>query len=186
MIFYGMNWNGVKEFYRYDLEENTIQRYFQDIPGVSGISSDQYQDVVGTYSDLLHDYDMRGIVIIFLGVVCAGLVVTLIVVLKKKGGKPKTDDGGKPEKKSRRKPEDHLAAAEQAASRETDIRKEEPEEEALEENRDQGSENAGGGEGSAPEEVDFQLVDLDSDDEELPEERQENKDEDDDIELIDL
>lgn len=186
MIFYGMNWNGVKEFYRYDLEENTIQRYFQDIPGVSGISSDQYQDVVGTYSDLLHDYDMRGIVIIFLGVVCAGLVVTLIVVLKKKGGKPKTNDGGKPEKKSRRKPEDHLAAAEQAASRETDIRKEEPEEEALEENRDQGSENAGGGEGSAPEEDDFQLVDLDSDDEELPEERQENKDEDDDIELIDL
>ena len=29
-------------------------------------------------------------------------------------------------------------------------------------------------------------MDLDSDDEELPEERQENKDEDDDIELIDL
>lgn len=206
MIFYGMNWNGVKDFYRYDLEENTIQRYFQDIPGVSGISSDQYQDVVGTYTDLLHDYDMRGIVIIFLIAVSAGLAVALVVVLKKKG-KAAPDDGGRPERKSRRRQEeDGLAAAQQAASSSGDRipgpeevqsqsqggtePEEYPEDGRFDEKYVQESEADDLEVTDLDEEDDLELVDLDGDGEEQPDgeagEQKTEEEDDDDIELIDL
>lgn len=191
MIFYGMNWNGVKDFYRYDLEENTIQRYFQDIPGVSGISSDQYQDVVGTYTDLLHDYDMRGIVIIFLIAVAAGLAIALIVVVKK-GGKQK-DDGGRPEKKSRKKKdEDQLAAAQQAASREEKHRERHPEPEKPEEPETEEvpdlSEEDDLEVTDLDDEDEMEVLDLDGEEDEPDSEAKEKntEDDDDDIELIDL
>lgn len=171
IIFYGMNWNGNKDFYRYDLEENTIQRYFQDVPGQPGISSEQYKDVVVTYKDLLHDYDMRGIVIIFLAIVSAGLVVALVVVIKKKGSHAAAGKQEIREKKSRKKESGELLAAQsQAATREMPV-EEEPEEE---------------------EEDDFEFVELDEEEDqaEALQEKQETKpdngDSDDDFEFIDL
>ena len=44
-VFYAMNWNGEKEFYRYDLKEKTIQRYF-----ASGVSGDEYTKLAKTYA----------------------------------------------------------------------------------------------------------------------------------------
>ncbi len=215
MIFYGMNWNGTKDFYRYDLEENTIQRYFQDLPGVDGISSEQYKDVVVTYKDLLHDYDMRGIMIIFLAVVSAGLAVALIVVVRRKGN----GSGKNPEKSSRRREGSRIAAAQQAAAGERKDRgtgkdSGEPEEdyEPEQPEEDYGPEEPEAEDPVIPEEDpfteitvespepdadeddDFEFVDLDLDDEEDGEETDTKKtdtkkteeEEDDDFEFIDL
>ncbi len=189
MIFYGMNWNGTKDFYRYDLEENTIQRYFQDLPGVDGISSEQYKDIALTYKDLLHDYDMRGVVIIFLIVVSAGLAVALIVVARRKGGKARPEVKERTEKKSRRRDGGKLAAAEQAAAEAytaaepEEIPQErnwEPEDGFLQpENEDRLPERE-----TEPED-DFEFVDLDLEPEDVPEPKK-PEDEDDDFEFIDL
>ena len=193
MIFYGMNWNGEKDFYRYDLKENTIQRYFQDLPGVDGISSDQYQDVVVTYSDLLHDYDMRGIIIIFLGAVSAALAVALIVVVRRKGRPHPDGNGERPERKSRRRAADDRleAAGRQAASREPNIRETaEPEDDSFEDSLEDGSFEEEPEDFPEDEEKydDFEFVDLDLDEDDESSDDKKNKEdeEDDDLELIDL
>ena len=194
MIFYGMNWNGEKDFYRYDLKENTIQRYFQDLPGVDGISSDQYQDVVVTYSDLLHDYDMRGIIIIFLGAVSAALAVALIVVVRRKGRPHPDGNGERPERKSRRRAADDRleAAGQQAASREPNIRETaaETEDDSFDDSFEDGSFEEEPEDFPEDEEEydDFEFVDLDLDEDDESSDDKKNKEdeEDDDLELIDL
>ena len=189
MIFYGMNWNGTKDFYRYDLEENTIQRYFQDLPGVDGISSEQYKDIALTYKDLLHDYDMRGVVIIFLIVVSAGLAVALIVVARRKGGKARPEVKERTEKKSRRRDGGKLAAAEQAAAEAYTAA--EPEEIPQDRNWEpedgflQPEDEERLPERETEPEDDFEFVDLDLEPENVPEPKK-PEDEDDDFEFIDL
>ncbi len=206
MIFYGMNWNGTKDFYRYDLEENTIQRYFQDLPGVDGISSEQYKDVVVTYKDLLHDYDMRGIVIIFLAAVSAGLAAALIVVIRRKGA----GSGRNPETAGRRRNGSRLAAAQQAAAEEKETpasgRRKKPEKDEEESRGQDGPdseepvieeepfrEERETAEPETDEDDDFEFVDLDLEEEdesgtetEKTGTKKAEEDEDDDFEFIDL
>lgn len=202
MIFYGMNWNGTKDFYRYDLEENTIQRYFQDLPGVDGISSEQYKDVVVTYKDLLHDYDMRGIMIIFLAAVSAGLAVALIVIVRRKGGA-----GEESRAHSRSRKQDGRIAAAQQAATETDhgedsaeeeietILLDDTEEEPNEEPDDEPVTEKDREPETDEEDSDFEFVDLDLDEtdaeateteETETDKKKKNDEEDDDFEFIDL
>ena len=56
-VFYAMNENGEKDFYRYDLTEKTLQRYFRD--PASGTASDGQGATVDEYNSLLKDYNMR-------------------------------------------------------------------------------------------------------------------------------
>ncbi|MFR4440516.1 MAG: cadherin-like beta sandwich domain-containing protein, partial [Hungatella sp.] len=57
-VFYGMNEAGEKGFYRYDLKEKTMQRYFQDPLASSDVSMDKYVTVAEDYNALLKDYQI--------------------------------------------------------------------------------------------------------------------------------
>lgn len=88
-VFYGMNEAGEKGFYRYDLKEKTMQRYFQDPLASSDVSMDQYVTVAEDYNALLKDYQMRLYMIIALVVLSAALLIAVVILLKKNGsGEP--------------------------------------------------------------------------------------------------
>lgn len=85
-LFYGMNWNGEKALYRYDLEENTIQRYFQEPIGSNGtISAEQYKTVMSDYQELFHKYEMRGLMALTFGIAALILLAAVIVMSVKSG-----------------------------------------------------------------------------------------------------
>lgn len=77
-VFYAMNWNGEKEFYRYDLKEKTIQRYF-----ASGVSGDEYTKLAKTYEALRKDYSMQFYILIAVSVMALVLLVIVILLLRK-------------------------------------------------------------------------------------------------------
>lgn len=84
-VVYGMNWNGEKGFYRYDISEKTIQRYFKDPALDTMISQEQYVSVATDYNDLLHDFQIRGWILVGLLAAVVVLVILLIVVLASRG-----------------------------------------------------------------------------------------------------
>lgn len=92
-VFYGMNAAGEKNFYRYDLTEKTIQRYFQDPAVDTGVSTEQYSEVVTQYNDLLHDFQIQRIILIVL-VAVALVLFALMLYLLLKGGKGNPPRGG--------------------------------------------------------------------------------------------
>lgn len=124
-VFYAMNAAGEKDFYRYDLTEKTIQRYFQDPAIDSGISREEYIKVAEDYNALLEDYKIRLYIIIGLAAVSAVLLILVVVLLvsrkpeeyhqKGRGG-----EGSEDETRSRRRP---------VSREEQYMRDEEPEEE---------------------------------------------------------
>ena len=73
-IFYGMNENGESSYYRYDLTENTLQRYFHDPAGANEYR-EKYIATAMEYNALLHDYEIRFWIII---VLTAVIVILLI------------------------------------------------------------------------------------------------------------
>ena len=115
-LFYGMNWNGDKALYRYDLEENTIQRYFQEPIGSNGtVSADQYQELVNEHQDLINQYENRGMIVIILSVVSGLLLIAVIVTaVKSRKGSTAAETAGR----TRRR-----AAAEAAVSAEKEQEK---------------------------------------------------------------
>ena len=57
-IFYGMNDAGDLNFYRYDLEEKTIQRYFSDpLNDQASENAAKYPELVSNYDHLVHRYN---------------------------------------------------------------------------------------------------------------------------------
>lgn len=79
-IFYGVNEKGEKGFYRYDLKERTMQRYFRDVAGESDISQEQYVEVAEQYNALTRDYKIRLYIIIGLGVLSVILMIVSIML----------------------------------------------------------------------------------------------------------
>lgn len=77
-VFYAMNWNGEKAFYRYDLKEKTVQRYF-----ASGVSNDEYTKLAKTYEALRKDYGMQFYILIAVSVMALVLLVIVILLLRK-------------------------------------------------------------------------------------------------------
>lgn len=80
-LFYAMNWNGEKSFYRYDLSEKTIQRYF-----ASGVSNDKYVEMADTYNELTKDYHTQFYILIAVSVLALALLVVVIILLRKGNG----------------------------------------------------------------------------------------------------
>lgn len=104
-VFYGMNENGDQDFYRYDLRDKTVQRYFADQNGSSEISNEQYVDAVEKYNDLVDTYKVTRLIMFALAGVSAVLLIVLILVsTKKRGGKDQ------PYERSGREPEARPAA----------------------------------------------------------------------------
>ncbi len=79
-VFYGMNEAGDQDFYRYDLKDKTIQRYFVD-QEADPETSDQYVEVVNKYNSLVDDYSLMQKLAIGLGVAAAVLLILVIVLL---------------------------------------------------------------------------------------------------------
>ncbi len=77
-VVYGMNENGEKGLYRYDIGEKTFQRYFEDPSLATQYDDAQVEELLNQYNSLCEDYNIRLIVIIALIVIC--LVLFLIVV----------------------------------------------------------------------------------------------------------
>lgn len=81
-VFYAMNEQGEKDFYRYDLSEKTLQRYFEDpASGKNSVSMEQYVATAEEYNSLLHDYNVRFWIIIGLIALSAILLIVVILLL---------------------------------------------------------------------------------------------------------
>lgn len=84
-VVYGMNENGEKGLYRYDIGEKTIQRYFEDPALQSSYSDEEVEAFLQEYNGMYKLYRLRLVLIIVLAVVCLILLTTVILLLKKKG-----------------------------------------------------------------------------------------------------
>lgn len=103
-IFYAINEDGESGFYRYDLTEKTLQRYFHDPAG--GASEQKYNEIALEYNSLLHDYEIRFWIIIGLIVLAVILLIVIIVLVAGRGGRDdfmekRDDDGWDPEPRER-------------------------------------------------------------------------------------
>lgn len=87
-IFYGMNDAGDLEFYRYDLGEKTLQRYFKDPVGEDiQQKANDYSDLIDKYDSLVSRYNFQFILSCILGTTSLLLALFLIIhfITKKKG-----------------------------------------------------------------------------------------------------
>lgn len=80
-VVYAMNWKGEKHFYRYDLVENTMQRYFESD---SAAVSQEDLEKIALYDELSKDYDVRFWIIMALIAVAVILFALVVVLLFKK------------------------------------------------------------------------------------------------------
>ncbi len=102
-IFYATNENGETDFYRYDLSEKTIQRYFRD-PLVDAAGDAEYAALVDNYNSLLNDYNLRFYIIIGLIALAVILLIVIIALVATRGGKDdfyekqRQDGGNYPER----------------------------------------------------------------------------------------
>lgn len=107
-IFYAINEEGESGFYRYDLTEKTLQRYFHD-PAGGGEFEEKYNATAIEYNSLLHDYEIRFWIIIGLIALAAILLIVIIVLIAGRGQRDDFmekrddgDDGWDPEPRERR------------------------------------------------------------------------------------
>ncbi|MCI8295895.1 MAG: hypothetical protein HFG22_08430 [Lachnospiraceae bacterium] len=80
-VFYAMNAAGEKDFYRYDLTEKTIQRYFKDPTAESGYTKEETESFIAQHQQMQKDYQFRLYVIIVLVAVSVLLLIFVIVLL---------------------------------------------------------------------------------------------------------
>lgn len=114
-VVYGMNENGEKGLYRYDIGEKTIQRYFEDPAVKSSYSDEEVEAFIQEYNSMNQLYRLRLVIIIALGAVCVILLIMVIVLLKKKAGGNGTDhsrnQGMSNSGGSRRQSDDSISSA---------------------------------------------------------------------------
>ena len=77
-VVYGMNDRGELNFYRYDLSEKTLQRYFSDPMSADAVSNAEYTELMTSYDELQQSYDLRFVIICVLCAVCLALLVTTV------------------------------------------------------------------------------------------------------------
>jgi hypothetical protein len=83
-----MNDNGEANFYRYDLAEKTVQRYFEDQSSTH--SDEEYDALAENYNSLLDDFNISRIVAAAALVLAVILLIALLV--SRLGAKKKTND----------------------------------------------------------------------------------------------
>lgn len=94
-VVYGMNENGEKGLYRYDIGEKTIQRYFEDPAIQRSYSDEEVEAYINEFNEVYKLYRLRLVIIVALGAVCVILLVMVILLLKKKGGDHDREDEGR-------------------------------------------------------------------------------------------
>ena len=91
-IVYGMNDAGELNFYRYDLQEKTLQRYFEDpVAEELKMRAEKYPEVVERYDKLVGQYNSMFILACVLGGIVIALLIFMIVVLTQKRHMPQND-----------------------------------------------------------------------------------------------
>ncbi len=92
VIVYGMNEAGELAFYRYDLTEKTLQRYFED-PVEQQIQEDasHYTELVTSYDQLVKRYNHMFILTCGLAVVVLVLLVAVIILNSRRHKKDRSD-----------------------------------------------------------------------------------------------
>lgn len=90
-VFYGLNEDGEADFYRYDLKEKTVQRYFAD-QGASQFTDEQFTSLAEDYNSLLEDY--RKVKLLMFGGFGLALIllIALIVVSRASSKRPSGRD----------------------------------------------------------------------------------------------
>lgn len=100
-VLYGVSESGAQGFYRYDMADRTIQRYFQ---GGADAADPNLVDVAQKYNDLVDDYGMVKWIAIaamaFAVILLIALIVTLTMASKRNRG-GRDSYGGRPEPEKR-------------------------------------------------------------------------------------
>lgn len=86
-VVYGMNENGEKGLYRFDIAEKTFQRYFEDPAIQSRYDDAAVEALQNEYNSLCRDYNIRFIIIIVLIAVCLILFFIIINLLLQRRNK---------------------------------------------------------------------------------------------------
>ena len=77
-VVYGMNDKGELNFYRYDMVEKTIQRYFSDPLAVNSVSNKDYSDLASKLDEAERTAEIRFLLICILGVIAFVLAMLVI------------------------------------------------------------------------------------------------------------
>lgn len=80
IVIYGMNDVGEMNFYRFDMKEKTIQRYFADPVSNDTVSVEEFNEVQTKLNDTSKQSDLRFIVLCILGVAAFALLITVILL----------------------------------------------------------------------------------------------------------
>lgn len=113
-VFYGMNENGDEDFYRYDLRDKTVQRFFQN--EADGVTKQQYDAVVEEHDKMVDDYNRMMLITVALAVVCMVLLIVLAAVWRSK--KALAEESEFIEKKEKREPKQARAVSNRKLSKE--------------------------------------------------------------------
>lgn len=85
-VVYGMNDQGELNFYRYDLKEKTIQRYFEDPLAADAVSNQTYAELQTQYEKTQNSAELRFLVICVLAVICIVLLAVVVYLSSKLRG----------------------------------------------------------------------------------------------------
>lgn len=80
-VVYGMNDQGELNFYRYDMGEKTIQRYFEDPLAADSVSNQEYTAVAEQYNSVVKSYDRLFLLAAVAGLVALILLATVIYLV---------------------------------------------------------------------------------------------------------
>lgn len=104
-VVYAMNANGEKNFYRYDLKEKTVQRYFESYTSISADTAEDADLVIINNNLKAENSASQKMIKVLYGVIAAlalGLLLALVYIVSKKDKKEKvlnTRDLDEPENK---------------------------------------------------------------------------------------
>ena len=84
-IVYAMNSEGDRNFYRYDMKEKTVQRYFSDPAAEQTGDDPTYTELVDQYNALIKDYNLRGYFMAGLAVAAVILLIAVIALFMMEG-----------------------------------------------------------------------------------------------------
>lgn len=90
-VFYGMNQDGGRGFYRFDLKEKTIQRYFADHAAEEPENGGDKEKPDSAYEELEKKYKNRGMMLIAL-ILVAAIAVIAAILMAMRGGKGGPDE----------------------------------------------------------------------------------------------
>ncbi|MCD8122157.1 MAG: cadherin-like beta sandwich domain-containing protein [Clostridiales bacterium] len=148
VVFYGVTEEGAQGFYRYDMTDKTLQRYFQDSSSL--IEGDgEYEDAVMLYNELREDYMRMRIIAIVAGVVAVILLIALIIgrnaasrkAAAREAREEMFDDA--PARKVKARRESQKAAAGKISRKERYLMGEEEQEDDYMDEEDSGSRGSG-------------------------------------------